>query len=139
MGAEYTPPNGSRCRTSARLVPARAFLAETASAGIPALRRSLPLPVRLAVALTMLLAVPLALSLRLSLLLIWLRSEQVRGVHAAVCVLSLRASGRRIRSLIHFALLVTFVYPRMAGSHIREPLLLAESLDANPRSRRRCG
>jgi hypothetical protein len=85
------------------------------------------------------LALTLPLSLRLPLLLIRLVRSRSAATTPPSASFPSGASGGGIRSLIHFALLVTFVYPRMAGSHIREPLLSAESLDANPQSRRRCG
>ena len=115
-------------------VSACALLAEAASTGISVLPLPLSLAVRLAMALAVWLALTLTtLALRLSLLLVWLvRSRSATSTPPSASFPS-GAAGRRIRSLIHVALLVTFVYPQVAGSHIREPLLPSVCSDPGPR------
>ena len=93
-------------RMAALLVSAGAFLSKAASA------RMLALAVVLTMALAMLLA--LTLASRCSVLLVWLMwSRSATATPSAPFPPGV--TGRRIRSLIHVALLVTFVCPQVAG------------------------
>ena len=82
--------------------------------------------------LAVLVAVWMTLALRLALsLAVWFAgllccSVRSSSTAAAPPSTSLPSgiAGRRIRSLIHISLLITFVLPRVADSHISEPHLL---------------
>ena len=97
-----------------------------------------------ALALTVSLLLPLSRSLPLyrAASMLWCCTLRSRSTAAAPPSTSLpsglSAAGRRIASLIHVALLVTFVFPRLAGLPHLQNALLAVSLNLSRQNRRVC-
>ena len=117
---------------AAALAPTRALLAKAASAAWLALVLAVRLPMTLAVLLAMSWSLSLS-ALGLAVLLVSLVLSRSAAAAPPSTSLPSGITGRRIRSLIHVALLVTFVSPRIADSHICEPHLLAVLPDSGPR------
>src|SRR5215472_67314 len=106
-GGIYTAKRLVLARTSALFVTAGAFFAKAPAVLV------LALPLSVAVAWTM--RVALTLSLWLAVLLIGLVRRRSAATAPPSASLPSGIAGRRIRSLIHVALLVMFVSPQIAG------------------------